>query len=243
MQLTVFKTLAASLIFIISLGAGIASLRFMMRYQRSLQLGDALANGIFIGVAIFHLIPNTLNSFNALHLEHSYSLTVLLAATSFALLWILEQVRYLAVWMLFIAISIHATISGLALGVSDSLSMMSIIFIAIIAHKGFEAFALAINLSRKLGTQKTLWLIGLFSLFTPLGITVGSFSESFMSTTLDHYLTACFSAFAAGTFLYIGAIHTHHKFPQKSQDSYHEYSQILAMLVGVILMAILGIWV
>ena len=253
MTLLEFKWLAAAIILAITLLTGLASIAFANRYQKQLEVGDAIANGIFIGAAIFHLFPTALQEFRHMGLHFLYAETIALIAFSFAVLWLLEYVllrrnkkasRQVKVWVLTIALSIHALIAGVALGISTELSIVSILFIAIIAHKGFETFAFVVNLHRQLGKVFQVILVLLvFSLVTPVGIALGIFSDTFLYVPLDNLLTALFSAFAAGTFLYIGTVHSHHLHHTHEKDNYHQYVKVIATIIGVAVMGVISIWV
>ena len=253
MTLLGFKWLAAIIILSISLLAGIASIAFANRYQKQLEIGDAVANGIFIGAALFHLFPSAIDDFRQMGLYFVYIETIALIVFSFIILWLIEQVllrkkekvdRQTNVWLLTITLSIHALIAGVALGLSETLSIVSILFVAIIAHKGFETFAFVINLYRQLGkkTQVGLMLL-VFSCITPIGILFGITSSTLLYAPIDNLLAACFSAFAAGTFLYIGTVHSHHLHHTHEKDSYHQYTKVVATIIGVVAMMIVGIWI
>lgn len=253
MTLFGFKWLAASIILFISLLTGFASIGFAHRYQRQLEIGDAVANGIFIGAAVFHLLPNAVRVFQPIGFHFVYTKSIALVVFSFITLWLIEQVllrrkeklkRQTDVWLLTITLSIHALIAGAALGISETFSVVSILFIAIIAHKGFETFAFVVNLHRQLkrGLQISIILIG-FSLITPIGIGLGLISDTFLHTRLDTILTGCFSAFAAGTFLYIGTLHSHHLHEHNHhKECYSRSVKFTATIVGVVAMMIVGVW-
>ncbi len=253
MTLLGFKWLAAILILSVSLLTGFASIAFAARYKKQLEIGDAVANGIFIGAALFHLFPSAVDGFRQLGLYFVYTETIALIIFSFIILWLIEQAllkqkenlsRQTNVWLLTITLSIHALIAGFALGLSTTISIVSILFVAIIAHKGFETFAFVINLYRQLGkkTQVGLVLI-LFSCITPIGILFGILCDTLLYTPIDNLLTSCFSAFAAGTFLYIGTVHSHHLHHTHAKDSYHQYVKVVATIIGVVAMMVVGIWI
>lgn len=257
MTLLSFKWIAAGFIFAISLIAGFASLRFATKYQKQLQLGDAAANGIFVGAAIFHLFPSAIAQFHQLNITteflSAYFYVLLIIGVSFLFLvgidFIFNKIRpvenkIINAWLLTITLSIHAFIGGMALGISETVTIASVIFIAILVHKGFEMFAFVVILYRQLHTYRHVLLIFLiFTLITPLGIWLGIISDTYFQANIDNILTACFNAFAAGTFLYIGLIDRHHQHYHPALDSYHQYSRVLAAIAGVVMMAILSIWI
>lgn len=251
MHIIELKYFAATVIFGITLLTGLLSVSFVKRYRRQLEIGDALANGIFIGAGLFHLVPEAIDGFKQLPTNMVYLKTALLVLGSYFLFWVLEKIllrkvtsaqHQLHVIILIFILSIHAFIAGLTLGISEAVSLISILFVAILAHKGFETFAFVINIYRQIGRgiQLTILII-LFALITPAGILLGMLSDSVLRLSVDNALTACFSAIAAGTFFYIGTTHTHHI--RHPQDSHHQYIRVIATLIGVGAMGVIGIWI
>lgn len=253
MPLITFKWLAAFIILALSLTTGIASLRFAVKFQRQLQIGDAAANGIFIGAAIFHLFPAAIEGFHNVNVSPAYLITLFLIILIIAILFIIDHITYklsqhknvlISVWLLTLTLSVHALIAGISLGISETFAIVSIIFFAILAHKGFEMFAFVINLHRRLQNYyQVMLLFFLFSFITPLGIWIGTLSDNIFRENTDNLLTACFNAIAAGTFLYIGIIDRHHTHYRPVLDSYQQYTRVLATLIGILVMSIVAIWV
>lgn len=253
MLLSQFKFLSALLIFIISLIAGYASITLASKHTKYRSVGNAMANGIFIGASIFHLFPNAIHSFGAIGIIKDYTYTMILIVGSYATLLLINKFlssvsgtmsKPVSAWLLTITLSIHAFIAGVALGISQTFALASVVFFAIIAHKAFETFALVVNLQRRLNHRLSVILVTLiFILITPFAIIFSTTLTIGLNSHIDSILTACFNAVAAGTFLYIGTTHAEFKPKHLSFDSYHRYTQILATLAGVALMAIVAIWV
>ncbi len=256
MSLIEYKWLIAALIAIITLVAGFASLHFIRRYQRFLQIGDSFADGIFLGAAAFHLFPNAIHGLDQrFNLLSAFGLALFFTACGFFLLFFLERlvihreaeprVAYTAsAWMLTGILSVHAFITGVALGISHAITSVSVIFFAILAHKGFESFALIIGLHR--GWQKKYkvkTVLFFFALVTPLGIAVASTIETYFQVQTSDFITALFSSFAAGTFLYIGTLHATHNHFHPTMDTINRYYKYCATIIGIVLMGIIGIWV
>lgn len=256
MSLTTYKWLTAFIVAIITLLAGFASLHFIRRYQRILEVGDAFADGIFLGAAAFHLFPGALHGL----MPHfgfvmTYVVTLLLVGCGFSLLYLLEcfvirrereetTVTHTSTWMLVSMLSVHAFTAGAALGISDTLANVSIILIAILAHKGFESFALAVGLHRSWRDScKTKIILLCFALVTPLGIVLASMIESFFQTKTADLITSVFSSFAAGTFLYIGTLHVSHDHFHPQMDTRSCYYKVLPTIFGIVIMGVLAIWV
>ncbi len=252
MGLTGLKWLTLSIIFVISLISGFTTLHIANRYRKLVSMAEALANGIFVGAALFHLLPDAITDFTYTFHAFASVNAILMTVISFALLMVIEQqitrrisnYRHIAnVGPLLVTLSIHAFITGLALGISNSYAVVISLLIAILAHKAFEMFALVINLHRQLKhKQHVRILFFIFSFITPLGIVIGTSENAFLSLTQHSLLTAYLNAMCAGTFLYIATIHSHHKH-HPHHDGYQKYQQILATLIGIALMGILAFWI
>ena len=253
MNLVHFKTLTGLIIFFTTVTAGTVGLLLSRRYHKVRQLGDAVANGIFLGAAIFHLLPHAVHSFKHFGNQNPIITTMLILTISYFLLLVIERgIQQVSVrlrqqseaWLLLLVLSIHALIAGAALGLAQELAIASIVFLAIIAHKGFESFALVMNLQRRIKRRSEIaGILLLFALVTPLGILFGELSDKLLEAHLDHIMIAVFNAIAAGTFFYIGTVHTHRRAEHVVLDSYRQYAQIIATLCGVLTMGILAIWV
>ena len=256
-----YKWLIALVIAIVTLAAGFMSLHFIRRHQYLLSMGDAFADGIFLGTAVFHLFPDAVHGLsNKISALSSYVLVTVFTGCGFLLLFILErsimrreqhkntsinQVRKASssAWMLTGILSVHALIAGSALGISDKAKVVSILLIVILAHKGFEGFALMIELhygvKNKGKIKGTLWA---FSFVTPFGIIITAFIESFLQTQIAIVITSLLSAFSAGSFFYIGTLHTGHKhFHPPRGDPLKSYQKVLVTSFGIIAMAIVAI--
>ena len=104
-------------------------------------------------------------------------------------------------YILLIALSIHGSIEGIALGVMNSLKDCSILFTAILLHKWAESFALGISFYKS-GTEKNnyIYMIFLFTLFGPLGIIIGMiFSDA------GFLIKGIMLGISGGTFIYVAA--------------------------------------
>ena len=103
-------------------------------------------------------------------------------------------------FVLMIALCVHATFEGLALGLQLQMNSALSIMLAIFIHKGAAGSALGISLVKAFPDNFRLvrQLITIFSLATPFGIVIGIiFSGS------SEIVDVIFSSLAAGTFVYI----------------------------------------
>jgi zinc transporter ZupT len=137
-------------------------------------------------------------------------------------------------------LSIHSLLEGAAVGISNNLATSLMIFIAIIAHKGAESFALATNLNKsELNFQWRFLAFAFFALMTPLGIFAGDWVS--LASGDNVLVTPVFSALAAGTFLYIGTLHGLDRSSLiKNCCNMREFS---LMLLGFLIMALLAVYV
>uniref|UniRef100_A0A7S3X728 Zinc/iron permease n=1 Tax=Emiliania huxleyi TaxID=2903 RepID=A0A7S3X728_EMIHU len=138
--------------------------------------------------------------------------------------------------ILFSALSFHSLMAGLSLGVSDQTAWA--IFISILAHKAFAAFALGASFVRHLAVSRrtiACWMLA-FSVTTPTGVMLGTA----LTTVAENALTGALTAVAAGTFLHVGLIEVAQRELAKAE---HVCGSMLMLLLGFSLMALLALWV
>jgi zinc transporter 1/2/3 len=254
-SLVSYKFFAGILIFIVSLIAVIYPIRARIypSHNRVLELGDAFASGIFLGAGLFHMLPDAISSFTANMPNLHYPLAELLCAVGFLFLLFLERLAHYSSsenahnhttslpYMLAIILTIHALIEGAALGVNATFATASVIFVAIIAHKGSESFALAVILNRSQLQLKTIFItIFIFALMTPIGIGLGTTLTTTLHSQSGSLLTAAFNAFAAGTFLYMSTLHhiNHHHRINEAES----LLEFLFLVIGLVIMAGIAGW-
>lgn len=246
MSLILYKAIAGILIFATSLIAVAypIQLRAHPGHHPFLEIADAFASGVFLGTALFHLLPDAIKEFAVIQ----YPLAELFCAAGFLIFLFLERLAQLNYfifkisYIVAIILIIHSFIEGVALGTNTTFATAFIIFIAIIAHKSSESFALAVILNRSHSSLKHIILIiGTFSIMTPLGIILGSILANMLYAETGRYLAAGFNAFAAGTFLYMSTLHhiNHH---HRVQDI-ESLSEFWFLLTGLTMMAALAWWV
>jgi zinc transporter 1/2/3 len=138
-----------------------------------------------------------------------------------------------------VMLSIHSFFSGAALGLSESLSVVLMVWLAIIAHKWAASFALAIQINKShLPFKVGVILFLVFAIMVPLGIVFGGSVNSILST--NPLIAPIFSAIAAGTFLYLGTLHGLEQAVLIRQCcSLHKYYLVI---LGFAIMAVVAWW-
>jgi solute carrier family 39 (zinc transporter), member 1/2/3 len=254
MSIMAIQIIAALFIWIVSITGGLSAIFLYKKFGHGhnvLQIAEAFAGGIFLGAALFHMLPDAENALHLAFTKESYPLANLICAGGFCLLLFLEQIVHhfqqvrqrhsinLVPLLLTFLISIHALSEGIALGVNQKIASILIIFVAITVHKGSEGFAVGTQLNRgslQLGSVISLFLF--FSLMSPLGVSLGIFAHHALYGKTSELLTGIFNAFAAGTFLYLATLHKlHHQHHTHSQ-----LSEFFATLMGLGIMAGVAVW-
>lgn len=92
MNLLWLKGLSATAILAVTLMTGMMALRSFKRRSNSLYLGDALADGVFLGAAFFHLFPDAIKGFERIGILQAYGYTAVLIIMSYLLLMLTEKI-------------------------------------------------------------------------------------------------------------------------------------------------------
>ncbi len=254
MTLIHYKILAAVLIFISSLAAIIYPIRkhLTLRYTEPLELGEAFASGIFLGVAFFHMLPAAIDSFHALWGNLHYPLAELICILGFISLLFLDRLSLInshrnpaigIPYILTLMLIIHSLIEGAALGVNTTFAEAFMIFVAILAHKGSASFALCVTLLRhKISLKRIISIVIFFSLATPIGIFLGTALNSFSHLTEGQVLKATFNAFATGSFFYMATLH-HVQFHKRAAEESHGLLEFFFLVIGLVIMGLVAVWV
>lgn len=222
----------------------------LSHHSESRELGEALASGIFLGAAFFHMLPESISLFGKIYGPSSYPLPEVLCVSGFLFFLLLERLslsnlysssKNVIPYLLSITLIIHALIEGVALGIGPTFSEAFMIFIAILAHKGSESFALSITLLRHaLPLKRIIFIVIFFSLMTPLGIVAGTSINLINSTNQGQLAAAIFNAFAAGSFLYISTLHHIHF--HEHTDEPQSLLEFASLVFGVVAMGVVALW-
>lgn len=249
MTLVSYKIIAALIIFLTSMAIAIYPLRkkVSLNHTESVGLSEAIASGIFLGAAFFHMLPDAIKIFAEVYGTQSYPIPEVICVIGFLLLLLLERLSFTLhstssiPYILAIILIVHALVEGAALGIGSTFSEAFMLFIAIVAHKGSESFALCITMLRHhLPFKRILSIVIFFSLMTPLGIGLGTAVNVLTLKGSGKLAEAAFNAFAAGTFLYISTLHHihFHKHTTETQGIL-EFS---CLVLGVVIMGLIALW-
>lgn len=213
--------------------------RSLSRQHRAWQISDAFADGVFLGLALFHLLPS---AYLALGGGAVLALKLaLLCALGYGILFFSTRFEHRhSAWFLLGTLSLHASIEGSVLGIAGSLSEFLLLTFAILAHKGFETFALMTGLHRYWQNKTQLQLaLAIFALMTPVGILLGGILQYHLASSHQTYWLSYLNAMAAGTLMFIGISHSH----GHHHGSLKKYQERLLTAGGLGLMALLAFWV
>ena len=218
----VFKIISAVVIIATALIGGYLPVR-MKSWKNSeqfIRLGNALSGGVFLGAGMLHMLAEANHQWQDLF-PGEFPWINLLALVGFGIVLYVERVWYdhqtagsltgeaeaSVPVILLVILSIHSVLAGTALGLESTLFSTMIVFLAIIAHKLFAAFALGISMqeSKVTGPVFKRRMIT-FALMTPLGIVVGTALSQILESNAALIIEALFSAVAAGTFIYVAVL-------------------------------------
>jgi zinc transporter 1/2/3 len=237
MHLTEAKLAYGLAIVIAALAGGWLPLRTSGRAPSGLAFarGNALAAGLLLGIGLVHMLPEADAMWRAI--VPDYPVAFVLAAAAFLAILFVEHVllpphehgvaegighgrtelpdelgahlrtQHLYAYALLIALSFHSVIAGAALGMQQDNASALAIFLAIVAHKTTEGFALGVSLTRnRVERSAAIVLLALFAFATPAGILAGSLASDVLDIAAARDLDAGFLALAAGTFIYIASL-------------------------------------
>ena len=144
--------------------------------------------------------------------------------------------------MVLIVLCIHSIIEGATVGINKTITEAFVIFIAILAHKSCDSFALANTLKRyKILPTYNVLVIVAYALMTPFGIAVASATIFALSNQTGILVESSLNAIAAGTFLYVGALDAIiQQFKVKSLRQ--NFIDFISLLFGMGIMGFLAIW-
>ena len=263
------KLVACIVIFLMGLGAGLPTI--MMKKtgnQEYLGLANTFAAGVFLAVALCHLLPEAAQEIELQHpdINDRFPIAFILCLLGFVIVLTIERVIFsahghghshghgnnhsvmtslidteneggavpmspISGYVLLLALSLHGTTEGMALGLQDEVGVDNPILIAIVAHKWAESMALGIAFS-PLPQRQAIGLVTTFSLSTPIGVILGILLSQLLSPIAVSYVMAL----AAGSFVYIGACEMVSEEFRQGQDN---GKRLGCFIVGIVTMVLL----
>ena len=185
--------------------------------------GEAFSSGVFLALSLTMLLPAAFQNFQREFPELNYPIGSVIAILAFLGLLAMEHLTQHAIereqikvvngrlparipLVMTTMIALPSFFLGTSLGMSDN-TQATLIFIAIILHKGTAGFALMLTMVRStLSRGQILLLFSSFALSTPLGIIIGGFIHNELSPSVS-IVKAIVLSLGAGTFLYMGTLH------------------------------------
>eukprot|EP00850_Spirogloea_muscicola_P000280 SM000001S04682 [mRNA] locus=s1:1637387:1639671:- [translate_table: standard] len=134
--------------------------------------------------------------------------------------------------------SLHSFVVGAALGAESHFNSAVSLLIAVLAHKGAEAFAVGVQfVKEKVDMRKTILVVLIYCSMTPLGILVGM-AELVVKGSAGIIAANLTQAFGAGTILYITMMQLTHS----SGAECNRWLQLSLLLLGLSIMATVALY-
>lgn len=192
---------------------------------------DLLCDGMFLAIALTHLLPEIYHDNNLFTFG---LLSVLIVATTYLIIHFSKSKNHHIKYMLMYILFLHCFIEGLAIPiVSDD--VQTTLSIAVLAHKALEPFVFFNLISRYHWSERKLYLLLIFmASLTPLGILAGYSILSF-----PNIIISIINAITCGTFLgisincYLNQTCSHHHHEKK-------WVFLIFMLFSIMLMSLQG---
>eukprot|EP00127_Corallochytrium_limacisporum_P002441 Clim_evm2s125 gene=Clim_evmTU2s125 len=141
-------------------------------------------------------------------------------------------------YIMLLILCVHSIFAGASVGLASTFRSALVIWIAIIAHKGFAGFALGCEFI-KAGLKRHFHhkLAIVFSLATPLGIAIGAGTQvALEDTSILPWIDGMFGAFGGGTFAYLAMVIVFAEY--FNGDKSERTTNFLLLCIGFVLMAV-----
>ena len=239
----VVKVFSAALIFAVGAAGAYSAVKIQGSGRSNLlSVGNCIAGGVFIGAGLIHTLADSASLYGTLFPNLDFPVWAATAGlTVVLLLWIDHRLSSsstsdnASTFALFIVLSLHSLIAGMALGVEDHPAQSVAILVAILAHKGSAAFALGLRTAKgKYWPQ----MFG-FALMTPIGVLLGAAMAATLKGNSSLYFEAVFDSVAAGTFLYVALCEI---LPREMSQARNCTGLAASALAGLLLMALLALY-
>src|SRR4051812_22727699 len=96
MELIVYKALALTVIFLLTFITALVTLKWFKNQKESIyfHLSEAFAGGIFLGLAVFHILPQAYSTFKEFLGEGYFFWTSLIVLFGFLIWFFLEKIVF-----------------------------------------------------------------------------------------------------------------------------------------------------
>lgn len=136
--------------------------------------------------------------------------------------------------MIVIALSFHSIFEGLAIGLQDTANHVWQLLIAVSVHKLLLAFVVGLDVYNETRSKRRVLLYMVpFSIMSPLGVLIASFTKLSVNALAEGILTAI----ATGSLLYITFFEI--LLRERSTSKLPGFIQFCAVLLGFLLMVLL----
>jgi zinc transporter 1/2/3 len=221
---TEFKYVAAVLVLLAGIGGALFARQLTSWRSGAVvtRVANAFAGGVFLGAGLIHMLPDAREKFQSIFVGMEYPHFALIAGVAFLLVLLVDKVvtlpRFSDIsepsdggaaypYILAVLLSVHSVITGIALGLEQSLVGAAAILVAVLAHKSIAAMALSISIDReKIDERRGRVLRRTFYVMTPAGIVIGTIWSGLLEGRTEAVVEGIFDAVAGGTFLYISVV-------------------------------------
>ena len=174
---------------------------------------NGFSGAIMFSTALMHLIPHIFeNNFT------TYPFPMLFIVISFYIIMFIEKIlfhvhhhevnisvknEFIKNMLNILAIGLHALVAGITLGLMDTNKGLTQMFIAIISHKIFAAYAIGNKMFQAHNKIAIIIPLIFFNLMTPCGIIIGYYVSN-----INPWVNMVLTSVSTGAFLYIGCTDT-----------------------------------
>ncbi|CEP03275.1 ZIP Zinc transporter [Plasmodiophora brassicae] len=143
-------------------------------------------------------------------------------------------------WVVCCLLSVHAAVTGAALGMTTTVRSTIILAVVIIAHKGVESFAVAFNFAEAVPSRSTIVALIVYGLMTPVGAIAAVTAKAVISSSSSLLVQSVLEAISAGSFLYVGMMHLQDKTCSRLGWA---FTKVLPEVFGAGLMVVVSFWI
>lgn len=230
--------------------------------SEKLSYMNAFSGGVFLSLALCHLIPECTSEFTG----NNPMIPYMCVLFGYLLIFFVEKIAFAdahdmlhmdgssnghshssrghkheetsnesgsSAVILLAALSVHSILEMMALGLARSFTDSAVLTGSIALHQPAESIALLIAfLKTGKSKREILSFLSAFSLMGPIGVGLGILVQEYAPSQLDSIVLAI----VAGTFVYVGATEV---IPEEFDHTKHKYKKFSFLLLGIA--AILGI--